>query len=446
MYFVEVNDMIRTLRRLIESRSGNFGLLFAFTAVPIIFAMGCGVDFSYALTAKRQLQQAADSAAVSALAEQSVGVIAALKAGTIGDVDVGKADAKAIFNANLDPKFASYITSYDATVKRTATQFTSQVTFTAKIPTSFLGIVGKRSIIISGSAQGSYVPATYVDFYLMLDNSPSMGLGATTADITTLQNATKNMSHDANCAFACHDTSHNSSTSDYYTLAKSLTFTSRIQVVAKAAQAMMTTATSTRKYSDQYRMSVYSMGTDAASEKLTNVAPLSSDLSTVSSKTATVDVMTIAGNNYNSDQQTDLLSNLKSLKNIIDKGGSGINATDPQKVLFLVSDGVEDANRPSGCLKKLSGSTRCQQPIDSKICDQIKANGVRIAVLYTTYQPITANSWYNSWIKPFSAEISPAMKACASPDLFFEVSPSDGITEAMNALFLKIVNLPKLTG
>jgi hypothetical protein len=316
------------------------------------------------------------------------------------------------------------------------------VSFSAKVPTSFLGIVGRRFVTISGVAQGSYVPATYVDFYLMLDNSPSMGLGATTADIAALQNATKNKSADANCAFACHDTT---GKSDYYTLAKNLNITTRIQLVAKAAQAMMTTATTNRKYANQYRMSVYSMGVKAEAVQLTNVAPLSSDLTTVSSKTATVDLMTVPGNNYNNDQQTDLLSHLTSLKTIIGTGGSGANASNTQKVLFLVSDGVEDANRPSGCLQKLTG-TRCQQPLDSSICTKIKANGVRIAVLYTTYQPVTANSWYNQWIAPFSTQINPAMKACASPDLFFEVSPSDGITEAMNALFLKIVNLPRLTG
>jgi hypothetical protein len=31
---------------------------------------------------------------------------------------------------------------------------------------------------------------------------------------------------------------------------------------------------------------------------------------------------------------------------------------------------------------------------------------------------------------------------CASPDLFFEVSPSEGISDAMTTLFNKIVNTP----
>jgi Flp pilus assembly protein TadG len=440
--------MFNRVRGLIADRSGNFALMFALSAVPIITAMGAAVDYSYALTAKTQLQQAADSAAVGALAEQSVGVIAALKNGTSGEITVGEKDAEAIFKANMDPKLASYVSSYNISVQRNGSQFTSQVKFTANVPTSFLGIIGKNSIQVSGTAQGSYVPATYVDFYLMLDNSPSMGLGATTADINTLQDATKNNKYDANCAFACHDLS---GTSDYYTLAKSLGVTTRIQVVAKAAQAMMSTAKSTRRYSDQYRMAVYSMGASAETIGLTNVAPMSADLDSVASKTATIDLMTVPGQNYDNDQQTDLVTGLTTLKSTIGTGGDGLNASNPQKVLFLVSDGVEDVYRPSTCLKPVTTAPkykpgRCQAPIDYSICTKIKAAGVRIAVLYTTYQPLPKNSWYTTWIAPFSTEINPAMKSCASTDLFFEVSPSQGITEAMNALFLKVVNLPRLTG
>ena len=42
-------------------------------------------------------------------------------------------------------------------------------------------------------------------------------------------------------------------------------------------------------------------------------------------------------------------------------------------------------------------------------------------------------------------EIGLRMKECASPDLFFEVSPSQGISEAMTALFNKAVAQARLT-
>ena len=45
---------------------------------------------------------------------------------------------------------------------------------------------------------------------------------------------------------------------------------------------------------------------------------------------------------------------------------------------------------------------RCQEPLDPSWCDDIKKNGVKIAVLYTTYLPLPTNAWYNSWIAPFA--------------------------------------------
>jgi hypothetical protein len=38
------------------------------------------------------------------------------------------------------------------------------------------------------------------------------------------------------------------------------------------------------------------------------------------------------------------------------------------------------------------------------------------------------------------------MQECATSGLFFEVSPTEGISDAMNALFKKIISAPRLTG
>lgn len=426
------------LSQLLRDRAGNFGILFALIGSVTMVAIGAALDFSDALMVRTELQEAADSAAVGALAEQSVGVIAALTKGTTGVVEEAKTDARNLFATNLDPRYAKYLTKLDVDVKRNGAVISSTVTFQAQIPTTFLNIIGKRKIAVAGNATGQYVPASYIDFYLMLDNSPSMGLGATDTDIALLEKNTSDT-----CAFACHI---EGSTNDYYALAKKLGVVTRIQLVSKAAQAMMATAAKTRKYADQYRMEVYSMGAKATALQLTKVYSMSEDLTQAQTKTNTIDLMTIPYQGYDDDQQTDMLTNLTSLEKTMGTGGSGMSAKDRQKVLFLVSDGVEDANRPKGCLKKLSGTTRCQAPIDYSVCSKIKAAGVRIAVLYTTYKPITKNSWYNTWIKPFQSEIATNMKSCATEGLFFEVTPSQGITEAMNALFLKVVNMPRLDG
>jgi hypothetical protein len=74
-----------------------------------------------------------------------------------------------------------------------------------------------------------------------------------------------------------------------------------------------------------------------------------------------------------------------------------------------------------------------------------KNRGIKIAVLYTTYLPLPTNPWYNTWIAPFQSEIATKMQSCASPDLYFEVSPSQGVSDAMNALFKKALAEARIT-
>lgn len=48
-------------------------------------------------------------------------------------------------------------------------------------------------------------------------------------------------------------------------------------------------------------------------------------------------------------------------------------------------------------------------------------------------------------MKPFESKIATKMEECATPGFYFAVSPTDGIEEAMEALFLKIVSAPRIT-
>ena len=66
-------------------------------------------------------------------------------------------------------------------------------------------------------------------------------------------------------------------------------------------------------------------------------------------------------------------------------------------------------------------------------------------MLYTTYLPLPTNGWYNTWIAPFADQIATNMQSCASPGLYFEVGPNQGISEAMTALFQKAVAMARLT-
>jgi hypothetical protein len=312
---------------------------------------------------------------------------------------------------------------------------TSTVQFSATIPTTFLALVGQKTVTVNGTSTSTANMPQYVDFYLLLDNSPSMGVGATPADVATMVKNTSDQ-----CAFACHDLNN---PNNYYDLAKSLKVTTRIDVLRTATQQLMDTAAATAAYSNQFRMAIYDFGGSANSQALRALYLLSSDLTSARSAAGNIDLMTVNGQGDNNDQDTGFTTLLPAVNNLISDPGAG-TISSPQKVLFFVSDGVADEYN-TGCLKPTTGG-RCQSPIDPALCTNIKKRGIRIAVLYTTYLALPTNAWYNSWIAPFNtgpygpspnSQIALNMANCASPGLYFEVSPTQGIADAMSNLFKK---------
>ena len=418
----------------LSDRSGNFGIMTALLMVPLVGSAGLALDYAHALSLRTELYAAADAAAVGSISEKSDAVAAAMTMQGDGTISVAKTDARSIFFSQMSGELTSVAVNLSIDVTKTANKLNSKVTFSASVPTTFMHILGQDSITISGTATAEYQTASFMDFYILLDNTPSMGVAATPTDVSKLQAKT-------GCAFACHQMDQ---ASNNYTIAKSLGVAMRIDVVRQATQALTDTAKTERVSADQFRMGVYTFGTKAEDAKLTTISNLTSDLTTVKNYTNAVDLMTIPYQNYNQDQLTSFDSAMTQMNTIIDPAGDGTSNTKPEKILFFVSDGVGDSYKPSTCTKKTTGG-RCQEPIDTSFCKPLKDRGVKIAILYTTYLPLPSNNWYNSWIKPFQNEIPTRMAACASPGLYFEVSPTEGIADAMKALFLKVIRAPRLT-
>ncbi len=429
------------IRDFLQDRRGNFGMMTALLMAPLIGVAGVAIDISDALMARNALQGAADAAALSAVAQTSAGVSQAMLMTGDGQLTTAISDAKKVFMGQASISTDYTLLSADVDVVKTGNQLKAVFSYKAEVPTTLSRILGQNKVVVSGVAEAMFQTETFRDFYLLLDNTPSMGVGATATDVAKMVANTGDK-----CAFACHIVKDGvEDKNSYYNLAKKLGVTIRIDVVASATSALMDTAKTTRKSSNQYRMAVYTFGEKAEDTKLLEVSSLTSDLDSVKSKASKIGLMSIPYQGYDNDQQTDFDRALSSVGKLMGTAGTGATAASPEKVVFFVSDGVGDAYKPTSCTKKLNGG-RCQEPIDIAQCTALKAKGYRIAVLYTTYLPLPTNDWYNSWIKPFQSEIPTRMEACASPGLYFEVSPSQGISEAMSAMFLKIATTPRLTG
>ena len=441
-----MRSFLSSIRRLCRDRAGNVAVIFALTLLPVLSAIGCVIDYSRATQLRSKLQASIDSASVGAIARNSPAFIAAGSMSTDGPIPVGVTDATNIFNGNMSGVTGYTLNSVTPVVTRTNGAVTSTIGFSANLPTMFLGVMGKSTMTVSGTSTSTANMPLYIDFYLLLDNSPSMGVAATPADVTTMVNNTPD-----SCAFACHDLS---TSNNYYNLAKSLGVTTRIDVLRQATQNLMDTASQTETYSNQFRMAIYDFGASSQTIGLRALFPLSSSLSSAKTAAGNIDLMGVYGNNdiYTADKDTQFSTLFPAINLAISAPGAGGSGA-PQKYLFFVSDGVADESNAL-CLKTMSNASwgniapRCQSPINPALCTVLKTRGIKIAVLYTTYLALPTNSWYMSWIDPFNpgpygpspnSQIAQNMQTCASPGLYFEVSPTQGISDAMNALFQKAV-------
>ena len=139
-----------------------------------------------------------------------------------------------------------------------------------------------------------------------------------------------------------------------------------------------------------------------------------------------------------------------SQSSYIPNPGNGTNQAGdtPQEVLFIVTDGVEDEHSGSRLQQAINdlGNAPGGNSSSTNWCTTIKNRGIKIAILYTDYLAVPANSWYESWIAPIQSDIGPALQACASPALFYDAGlDSSNLGQDLAALFAAVTQSGHLT-
>jgi len=454
-------------RRFAQSRGGSTSIIFGLSLIPIIFLVGLGLDFSAAAQKQLQLNTAADAAALAAVAPGAMTQTAAQAQTTATNIFMAQ--------ASLIPNL-SYSTP-TVTVTQNGMTRTVTVGYTAYSINSFPNVfalltkAAENQWTLNGSSTSTSTTSPNINFYLLLDNSPSMAIAATTAGINTMVNNTQSQ---GGCAFACHESNPsadnlgNPNGEDNYTLAKNLGVVTRIQNMATATSQLMTTATDMMTANNAtcpngpgcYQMAIFTFNLQGSSGTTCNnksiqviYAPncaASTNLSAAKTAAAGIDVIEVCKNswltcsNNNNDTDTDFETAMSAINSIMPTPGTGTAGGSPQEVLFLVTDGVDDEVNSSSCSQPLDSGNRCQQPFNTTWCTTVKNNGIRIAVLYTEYLPLPTNAWYNQWIKPFDSTIARNMQSCASPGLYKMVTTDDDIAAAMQTLFQIAVSSARL--
>jgi Flp pilus assembly protein TadG len=478
------------------NKAGNIALITALVMIPLTFAVGMAFDFTLSQTRKDQLDGIADAAALGGVTPAMMGQL----------TTAAKAQSTSLFNGQKVnvagvASLALTVTANDVDTSATTVTRTVTVSYTAQSQNVFAALLGMQTLPISGTSTATAGTAPNINFYLLLDTSPSMEIAATTAGIAQLESLTTAQQPlttpttytPAGCAFGCHETNPtpgdvagNPGGEDNYTLAHNNGIALRSDLVTNATVSLMSTAqTTATTFGAAYKVAI-----DTFDVSFRNVQALTPDLSSAATTAAGITPLVMYSNNQltksdnNNDEDTDIDAALTAIDTtgsaifMPTPGGGTNNPGDtPQEVLFLVTDGLND--------KAVSGN-RVYTPMDltGALCTAIKNRGIRIAVLYTVYFPIDTQvaatppkgqapqgdcysssatqsppyyncSWYDLNVNPLNSSglapstnplpnISPDALACASPGLFYAVSTDGDITTALQTLFQEAVATARL--
>ena len=466
--------------QLRRDRQGAVSIMFAGAAVPLIGLLGLAIDYAFVTQASTQLRLAAETAAISSIKIAS-NEFANQGASSNYQAD-GQTNGLQWFQEQAGGIPDASVKSYTVAVNRNVTQFTSQVTYTASVPTFFSSIMGYTHFNIGGSTGATITLNDYINIAMLLDNSSSMLIGATTTDINTMQSITPCSAESSNsqqgmgawtgptptgctttytwvasgspspgtptagkaavaapCGFACHWSNDNQTYKgnpdytqyDYFYLARNPPTgvtkpTLRFDVVQSATAQVIQAMASSEVIPNQFGLSVFEFNS-----ALTKVYPgpltgieagydLQGDSG--SGLTAVTNITTPVVSN-NGD--TDFPDAMTTLATQLTAGGDGSSSVSPRKNLFIVTDGIQDYG--SRTLGDTEGPFSNAAAIAA--CNKITSMGIAIYVLYTPYTPLPYNPYYVSNINqyvtspPAPTDVVTALQNCSS-------SPNSNVYEA----------------
>jgi Flp pilus assembly protein TadG len=489
-------------RRFARDARGNFAIMFAFTAPVLIVFIGMGVDYLVALSDKSRMDTAADAAAIAAV-NSAVAYYKLNPKNETGTtlkndaITAGKAQALSVFNVNMGATqvFATaqlngpVIPTIDicdaATPACGPLTFNSSVTWSGKIAAHFGPLVNITNIGIAGSSGATAGLNAYIDFYVMVDTSGSMGIPTNTSDQPTNSNTNQliliannpdnareaQAGYTGGCQFACHFDSQGylgytyvSTPATYLPL--------KITSAASAILALVNQASTTEATVNQpgeFRIGLYPFIVDAT--VASPEAGLSSNFGTITQTGTITNLVTPT-----------LLSPQPPLANYLDDGGiqfpklgsggthfenlwadmtgtgvnstaylqtpgTGLSSTSTLPVIILVTDGVD--NSQTYINDNFSGSY--PQTPNLSFCTNAKNLGYTVAVILVPYitiaDPLTIWNDEDGVVNNLIATnaITPVMESCASTGYFFSAATTDDISAAMVTIFKEAVSTSRIT-
>ena len=436
----------RVAGRFIANRMGGTAVIFALCLLPAIGIMGLGVDYMQALSYKRRLDAAADSAALAAITAAQTYYNAnngsmTDAAVTSGAITAGNAQGLRSFKVNAAASYSLVTGTPSVNVTRSLQTFTSSVGYTAQMPTNFGKLFGKPSFSLGLSTGSTLTMGSYIDFYLMLDVSGSMGLPTSDDGQTALAkiNPDNKTDYPSGCVFACHYPGYQG-----YNLAKNPKYNIKLRVdsVASAVNNLIATANSTRTLTNQFRIGVYPfivhlMQAAALSTDFTQATQVANNLASNYLDTGSNSSMGAGGTHFENV--------FPDINQYFKGSGAGTSPQAPKAFVFLVTDGMDNNQAYTN---NFSGSDP-REPTNLTYCQYAQGQGVTVSILYIPYIPIqNPNSGFagneDGVANGIIPKIPDDLKSCATPGYFFTANSDADINNAMQTMFAQALQAARL--
>src|ERR1700734_1864517 len=135
-------DAVRQACRFRRDDGGSMAIMMGLTAVPLIFAVGAGIDYRTANMAKSKLDAVADTAALSAVDHQAI----------TGTPAAAQNTAQSTFTAEAVNIPNVTVNNVAATVTDSTTGRTAVVNYSATKSNMFMGIFGYPTTTVTGTS------------------------------------------------------------------------------------------------------------------------------------------------------------------------------------------------------------------------------------------------------------------------------------------------------
>lgn len=391
------------------------------------------------------IENAADQAVLAALRAAREQI----KAGKDNWTDAAQQTGRNFFAANAREVSSASAQSAQIQISLNQGKLNGTIKYSVAVPTNFMKLAGLSKITLGGAASATISVAQFTDLHVLVDVSPSMGIGATAADQQIMIGS-------VGCTFSCHYTT-NTGTNENFPAVKASGAKTRVDIAREAIIAALGKVPK----DGMTRVALYTF-----SNSVKTIFPLSADISAAITAASNLELT-----NEVFQGGTNISHSLTQFGGMLNAAGSGLTSGSRRGIVVLATDAVQNSDilhfdHVSGTTQVMkdvfdpnfvffpptydSTSFEKIQSMDAQACAAIKSKNYTMMTLETKYVvptsgPDAGQPRYQFISNTLGPLAESNMKSCAStPGEYYLTNTATEIAAAIEKIFAGAIAL-KLT-